>query len=272
MIVGYIRLARPLNLFMVAIGVLVGYLVEWGFDPSPGIVLAPFAAIFATAGGNGLNDYFDRDVDKIAHPNRPIPSGQISPQRAYAFSIASFILAIVIALLTSWACLAIALINVGLMLLYEKRLKQAGLSGNLVISYLVASLFLFGGVVRIERSIYITSILMPLAFLATLGREIAKDVEDLGGDEGARLTLPMRIGQRRTSLLASGSILSAVVLSPLPYLLGVYGISYLYILIPADLLFVLSSILILRRVEVGEGLAKYAMLLGVGAFLGGAFL
>lgn len=268
----YLKLARPLNLLMVAIGVIVGYLVEGGAGISSGLLLAPLAALLATAGGNGLNDYFDRDIDKVAHPNRPIPSGHVSLKGALAFCVVCFALAIVIAFFTSWLCLAIAVANIGLMVGYEKKLKQGGLLGNLVISYLVASLFLFGGAAAGTGNVDKTLILAPLVILATLGREVAKDVEDLKGDEKNRLTLPMKIGQKKARLLASLLILLAVALSPLPYLLGVYGPVYLYILAPADLLFVLSAGVLFRRIALGEKLAKYGMLMGVGAFLGGSLL
>ncbi len=268
----YLKLARPLNLLMVAIGVLVGYLVEGGIVISYGIALAPLAAILATAGGNGLNDYFDREIDRVVHPNRPIPSGYILPNKALMFSIVCFILAIVTSFLTSWICLAIAVLNIGLMIGYEKRLKQAGFLGNLVISYLVASLFLFGGAAAETWNIARTPILVPLVILATLGREVAKDIEDLKGDERSRVTIPMRIGRKKASLLASSLILLAVALSPLPYVLGVYGPLYLYILAPADALFILSAIILFKKIDLGERLAKYGMLMGVGAFLGGSLL
>ena len=268
--VWFIRLARPLNLAMVAIGVVVGYFVEGGSATSSGIVLAPAVAVLATAGGNGLNDYLDRDVDRIAHPKRPIPSGHLSPESALVFSTVSFILAIIVSFLVSWICLAIAGINIGLMVGYEMRLKRGGLFGNIAISYLVGSLFLFGGAAA--GGLARTLILAPLAILATLGREIAKDVEDMEGDRDSRVTIPMKIGKKKATIIASSLILSAVALSPIPYLLGLYGSFYLYILLIADALFVISALVIFFRIDLGEELAKYGMLVGVGAFLGGAFL
>ena len=267
----YLRLARPLNLMMVAIGVIVGYLVEGGVNLTYGIALAPLAAVFATAGGNGLNDYFDREVDKDAHPVRPIPSGHLTPRKALIFSVICFILAFTIAFLASWICLVIAAVNIGLMTGYEKKFKQVGFLGNLVISYLVASLFLFGGAAT-GTGINRTLILVPLVILATLGREVAKDVEDLKGDERSRVTMPMKIGQKKASFFASALILLAVLLSPLPYVLGIYGPFYLYVLAPADALFILSAIILFRRINLGEELAKYGMLIGVAAFLGGSLL
>jgi geranylgeranylglycerol-phosphate geranylgeranyltransferase len=227
-------------------------------------------AALASSGGNGLNDYYDERIDAVAHPERPIPSGYMSPKNALFFSLFCFVFAIFLAFFTGWECLLIAAVNITLMAAYEKKLKKTGLPGNLVISYLVASLFLFGGAAA--GSFSKTLILFPLAFLAILGREIAKDVEDLAGDQINRLTLPMKIGRMKASILASSLIFLAVALSPLPYLYDLYGASFMYLLLPADLLFILSAIILLQKITLGEELAKYGMLLGIGAFLGGSFL
>lgn len=268
------RISRPLNLIMVAMGVLAGYLVEAGMEVSYGIVLAPLVAVFASSGGNSLNDYYDRKIDEVVHQDRPIPSGHLSPNEVLIFSggcfIAAGIAAIILAISTTWLCLMLATINICLMVEYEKNFKQRGIAGNLVISYLVASLFLFGGAAA--GSLNRTPILVPLAFLAILGREIAKDIEDLAGDKMSRLTLPMNIGKREATMVASSLIFLAIVLSPLPYFLELYGTSFLYLLIPADILLLSSAIIMIQKIGMGEELAKYGMLLGIGAFLGGSFL
>jgi geranylgeranylglycerol-phosphate geranylgeranyltransferase len=259
---------------MVAMGVLAGYLVEAGMEVSYGIVLAPLVAVFASSGGNSLNDYYDRKIDEVVHQDRPIPSGHLSPNEVLIFSggcfIAAGIAAIILAISTTWLCLMLATINICLMVEYEKNFKQRGIAGNLVISYLVASLFLFGGAAA--GSLNRTLILVPLAFLAILGREIAKDIEDLAGDKMSRLTLPMNIGKREATMVASSLIFLAIVLSPLPYFLELYGTSFLYLLIPADILLLSSAIIMIQKIGMGEELAKYGMLLGIGAFLGGSFL
>ncbi|PKM92058.1 MAG: digeranylgeranylglyceryl phosphate synthase, partial [Euryarchaeota archaeon HGW-Euryarchaeota-1] len=42
------------------------------------IMLIAAAAIFLfSSAGNVLNDYFDREIDKINHPERPIPSNRV---------------------------------------------------------------------------------------------------------------------------------------------------------------------------------------------------
>ena len=48
-----------------------------GFQLNDGLLIAASAALYS--GGMVLNDFFDRNVDARERPERPIPSGQISP-------------------------------------------------------------------------------------------------------------------------------------------------------------------------------------------------
>ncbi|RMI03352.1 4-hydroxybenzoate polyprenyltransferase, partial [Cellulomonas triticagri] len=45
-------------------------------------VLLPVASACLYAGGMALNDWADRDLDAVERPERPIPSGRMSPRRA----------------------------------------------------------------------------------------------------------------------------------------------------------------------------------------------
>ena len=44
--------------------------------------LLPLASVVLYSGGMALNDYADRELDAVERPERPIPSGRISPRRA----------------------------------------------------------------------------------------------------------------------------------------------------------------------------------------------
>lgn len=47
-------------------------------------VLLPTASVCLYLGGMALNDYADRDLDAVERPERPIPSGRVSPPQALA--------------------------------------------------------------------------------------------------------------------------------------------------------------------------------------------
>ena len=83
---GLLRLARPGNCVMSAVGVGIGGLVAvhsaaWGEFAWP-LLWAGAAAAAFTAGGNALNDVYDRETDRVNHPERPLPAGEVSVSSA----------------------------------------------------------------------------------------------------------------------------------------------------------------------------------------------
>jgi 4-hydroxybenzoate polyprenyltransferase len=76
----YAELLRPANVVTALADVLAGYALAGRTNPSAlPWLLAATACLYA--GGVVLNDYFDRHLDKIERPERPIPSGRV-PARA----------------------------------------------------------------------------------------------------------------------------------------------------------------------------------------------
>ena len=166
--------------------------------------------------------------------------------------------------------LLIVIVSIAIMVLYEWFLKSEGLVGNLAISWLTGALFLFGGaaVGRLE----LAWILAALAFLATFGREVIKDIQDIEGDKGHRLTLPMRMGAKSAGIVGSLGFVGAVALSPFPYLLNLLDIWYVPAVAAADGIFIYCALIHFRDPERGQGIAKYGMLVALLAFfLGGVF-
>jgi geranylgeranylglycerol-phosphate geranylgeranyltransferase len=272
-----IQLLRPINCFMVALAVLVGALIAGGFAGVEihiwSLGLACVVAFIFTGAGNSLNDYYDRKIDRINHPERPIPSGRIRPEFALNLAIILFFIALVIAYFINYIAFTIVVANLIVMVSYEVIFKVRGLAGNLNISWLTGTTFLFGGaaVLMVERTI----ILAVLAFLATLGREIAKDIEDIGGDIG-RYTLPMKMGIKNAGSVASISLAIAVALSPLPILLKLFSsqgiIYYLPAIIVADAIFIYCISLLVRGKAGASNTLKGAMLVALMAFLAGGIL
>ncbi len=228
------------------------------------LILGILTVLFITAGGNVINDYYDRDVDTINHPYRPIPAGEISPQKALIYAVFLFTAGIFTSYMISQCALLVASYAVFLLLLYESSLKSQGLVGNIAISILVGMLFVFGGVVFGRLSLMLTFALM--AFFANLGREIIKDIEDMAGDIN-RKTLPKKIGRRYASLVAMFSILTAVALSPIPYLFFSFSIIYLIVVLFSDGIFIYASIIQFRDPHKGQKFTKYGMLVGLLAYL-----
>src|SRR5262245_15685966 len=79
----YIELIRPANVVTAFADVLAGYALAGLQNPGTLPWLLPATASLY-AGGIVLNDYFDRDLDRVERPERPIPSGRISGRSAAA--------------------------------------------------------------------------------------------------------------------------------------------------------------------------------------------
>ncbi len=273
-VAGLVSMMRPGNCAMGAAGVLLAAVICVGSesvgDYLAEIILSMLVVVAFTGAGNSLNDYFDRDVDRVAHPSRPIPRGSVSPSGAIVMSSSLFAVSAVGGFVIGVPSFIIVVASAGVMFAYEVFLKSEGLMGNLAISWLTGALFLFGG--ASVDGLDLAWILALLAFLATLGREIVKDVQDLEGDKGTRTTLPMRMGARGAGVLASLSLVGAVILSPAPYLLSLLSIWYIPFVVLADGIFIYSSLIHFGDPERGQKVTKLAMLIALVAFLFGGIL
>ncbi|MBE0518796.1 MAG: prenyltransferase, partial [Thermoplasmata archaeon] len=105
-----------------------------------------------------------------------------------------------------------------------------------------------------------------------LGREIVKDIQDVEGDKGIRLTLPMRIGTRNAGFVASLSFVGAVILSPVPYMQELLSIYYVPIVLVSDAIFIYCAMIHFADPKRGQKVAKLAMLVALIAFLFGGII
>ena len=80
-----LRLVRPANLVTAAADVLAGWIVVGGSRGALGWRVAASVSLYA--GGVVLNDFFDRNLDTVERPERPIPSGKVPAASAAALGI-----------------------------------------------------------------------------------------------------------------------------------------------------------------------------------------
>lgn len=283
-----LELVRPHNCLLAGLAVLISAVIATG--GSPPWLAAAFAfaaAAVICAGGNAINDYCDRKIDAINRPERPIPSGRLGARQVLAMGRSLFIAGIILTIPLGPPCIALAIVNSVVLALYAAELKRHGLIGNLMVGYLVGSTFLFGGLVvsEIEKvgvlslaigKLRAVGILAAMAALSTVGRELIKDIEDMRGDRKIGLkTFPLRHGARAAALLAIAFVSAALILSPAPYALGLFGAVYLAIVAVSVLAFIAASAAIARSqksrsASLASLLCKVAMGFGLLAFLVGA--
>ena len=264
----YIQLFRAGNAAMGIVGVLVASFMAAGTDILShwsDLLLSAVIVFTFIAGGNSLNDYIDADIDRISHPDRPIPSGTIGRGQARDVGLMMLALSVMASLLTfDTVCAVIVIVAVGLMISYEMFLKQRGFIGNVVIAVMTGMLFLLGGAVvgDFQGNIVVAS----MAMIVSIGREISKDIEDKDGDVGERFTLPMRIGDRNSAIIASVCFILGPVLSILPIVWGTYSVLY-YAVLLADVVFLYCAFIVFSDPHRAQKLAKKAMILGLLSFI-----
>lgn len=266
---GLLELTRPGNAVAAGVLTFTGAYVAGGAFETPLLVAAAVLATgLAVGAGNAVNDYFDRDIDAVNRPDRPIPRGAVSARGALAFSLVLFAGAVVSALILPVTAIAIAVVNLLLLVAYTKLFKGLLGLGNVVVGFLTGSTFLFGGAAVGEP--LGASALAVLAAVATFTREVIKDVEDLAGDreEGLR-TLPIAFGERTATTVGLAALALAVVASVVPYLDGTFGVAYLAIVVPANLVMLRAAVLAYDDPATGQRQLKSGMLLAVGAFIAG---
>lgn len=252
---------------MAGAAAIIGLLIAGGFDAGAFVLI--FLAVFLITGaGNAVNDYYDREIDAVNRPNRPLPSKRISPRSALAYSLLLFISGCILAGIVNQICLAVAALNSALLFFYARNLKATPLAGNLCVAYLTGSTFLFGGAAYGLEGMEANLVPAGLSFLATMSREIAKDIEDVEGDrQGGAKTLPILAGEKISAALAAAFALAAIMLSFLP----AFGTAYLIIVAAADLFLISSVWKIVRGDAAGSQKAlKMGMAVALLAFLAAA--
>ncbi len=272
----FLELMRYKNCAMAGLAGVIGATIA--YSAATGDILwlpLVFMTVFLITGaGNAINDYFDAGIDAVNRPDRPIPSGRLRKGYAYTFSIILFACGIFTAYFIGTVPFLIALINSLLLYFYAYSFKRKVFVGNLSVSYLTGSTFLFGGAAYGLKGIEATSVLFFLSMLATLAREIVKAIEDMKGDrkDGA-VTLPIRIGERPSAYIASGIGIFGVLLSPVPFIMGLFNTSYLIVVGIADIIFLYAVLLILRKdPSASSKYFKVAMFFALIAFIAGSFL
>jgi geranylgeranylglycerol-phosphate geranylgeranyltransferase len=269
---GFLTLVRLGNVFMAALGTLAGAYAAPGEPSGIPIALALLGTMFGVAGGNAINDARDAAIDRHAHPKRPIPRGDLREKDA---TIAGWLfLATALVLLAATGSLATLILGalfVAGLLWYEYQLKVRGLVGNIAISLIVGGTFLLGATAAVGGLSLLPNIgWTPLVFallaaLATLAREIFKDLQDQEFDAAWRQTLPLKMGGRTAFTVARMFLLLAIFFGLLPVALRAFGPTYLLFLLPSLSVFAVT----LFVTEAGRAAftTKLGMLLALFAFV-----
>ena len=191
------------------------------------------ATVFITAGGYVINDYFDIKTDLI-NRGKVLVGTKIPRRQAIMWHIIFNILGVASGILVSWKAgylwMGILFLMVsGLLYFYSASYKRQFLIGNIIVAVLTAmvpllvvlfeapSLFNYYGLSAAEAPdlgiiFYWVGGFAVFAFLATLTREIIKDIEDFEGDLAyGRNTIPVVIGILTSKIVAISLIIVTII-------------------------------------------------------------
>ncbi|ACF14486.1 bacteriochlorophyll/chlorophyll synthetase [Chloroherpeton thalassium ATCC 35110] len=178
-----------------------------------------------------MNDYFDREVDAINEPQRPIPAGLISKSASWIVTFSLILFGFIIAWSIHPYVMYISFVGVLMSHAYSGpplRAKQNGWFGNLIVG------FAYEGVAWLTGSFAITqgvpsgdTIAMAVIFsLGAHGIMTLNDFKSVVGDtiKGVK-SIPVQLGERNAAILAC-VVMNAAQLSAIGIL--VYNAEYVF--------------------------------------------
>ncbi len=221
----FLKLTRFEHALMLALAVLISEIIVLGGFPvfTIPIILSLLVPVLSEMGSFSLNDYLDIETDRLnKRLERPLVKGTLSPKFAFYFSWISFLLSIILSYYINFYAFTIVLVFNIFAILYNYKLKDLPLLGNIYIATTMAIPLIFGNFVISETLNPFILLLTILAFLSGLGREIIKSVQDMEGDKKARAskTYPLLVGKN-----------NAIHTAAFIYLLFLFSIGYLLTLI-----------------------------------------
>ncbi len=273
LILGFIKLLRPLNIAVAAFAVLVSAYILGVYEQYFILTCVVIVVIAYNGAANAFNDYCDYEIDLINRPNRPLSRGMITSFQALSFAVILFAIGSVTAFqLPFYARLTAVGVAMPLIIIYSMRLKGTPLLGNISVAMILGLTFVFCGLSFNK----LDPMIMPaiLAFGLTLVRELIKDIADVEGDNSAGLkTLPLVIGKKKAITVAMIKAVLIGLVSLIPYYLNIYGNYYLILLIiGVEIPLAIVVVLFMKSPSIStarqsEKLLKFSTIIGLTAIL-----
>jgi len=274
-----IEILRPINGLMGGLTVIIGILnTRIDVDPITlifNIIFGVLTYFFISGSSMVINDYYDIEIDKINRPERPIPRGSITLNQAKIIWIVTILIGTILSILHSllfkigYLVTIIVVFMAFIGWLYAAWGKKSGFLGNIIVGISFSIGLIYGAMLN-------NSIIPPYiyyffltSFFLLLSREVIKGCEDVEGDknEGVR-TLAIRIGIKKSTMVAMILAIVAIVFYILPYFTVINQLLFLISMIFGLAVVAFAVILMLKGNLINKDFKKVSLLLKIGAFLG----
>jgi chlorophyll/bacteriochlorophyll a synthase len=217
-----LQLTKPVTWVPLIWGVLCGAAASGGFEWTPENV-AKSALCMVMSGPlltgytQTINDWYDREIDAINEPYRPIPSGRISEPQVVGQILGLLAGGLAVAgVLDLWAghetptLFALALLGSGISYIYSApplKLKQSGWIGNYALGSSYITLPWLAGQALFGTVTPDVVVLTMLYSIAGLGIAIVNDFKSIEGDRALGLqSLPVAFGIDTAKWITVGTI------------------------------------------------------------------
>ncbi|WP_036918118.1 MULTISPECIES: chlorophyll synthase ChlG [unclassified Prochlorococcus] len=217
-----LQLMKPITWIPLLWGVICGAAASGNYQWSLSNFIASIACMFMsgpllTGYTQTINDYYDREIDAINEPSRPIPSGAISLNQVRVQIWLLLLLGLSVAYgLDVWAghstpsLLFLALGGSFVSYIYSApplKLKQNGWLGNYALGASYIALPWWAGQALFGQLTWTTAFLTLAYSLAGLGIAVINDFKSVEGDKALGLqSLPVAFGIKNASFISAGMI------------------------------------------------------------------
>jgi len=217
-----IQLMKPITWIPLIWGVICGAAASGNFEWTINNLLASLACMLMSgpllAGyTQTINDFFDKEIDAINEPNRPIPSGKISIKdvkiQIWVLLIAGLIVAFLLDLYAKHNFPSVLLLALGgsfVSYIYSApplKLKQNGWLGNYALGASYIALPWWAGQALFGKLTIVTALLTLAYSLSGLGIAVINDFKSVEGDSKLGLnSLPVVFGIKNASRISAGLI------------------------------------------------------------------
>jgi 4-hydroxybenzoate polyprenyltransferase len=270
---GLLKITRFWNLLIIALAQYFAavFLEQHAALTDWRLFILSVSTILIAAAGYIINDYYDVKIDLINKPDRVVIGKEVNRRFALLFHSLLSLTGVALGFLLNWKIGAINFLSAFLLWWYSNDLKRQPFIGNFVVALLTGLAVVLINILFKSNHPFVI-IYAVFAFAITLMREVAKDMEDLKGDNtfGCR-TLPIVLGIRKTKvILYCLLIMFIIAVTTIGYYYLSLSIYYLlaFLLIPS---FVLGGVL--ARADTKSDfyllsqMCKIIMLLGIGSMV-----